>query len=126
MCLVWVTRMAICTENNDGVRRIALADVVDIAQAAELKDALMEPAGSESRVSIRVSAATSIDVTPVQLLWAAVSCPSLLGAAQFVVEGPWSAQVEQSFLNNGLASILSAMLQSPSPQERADVLTNRN
>lgn len=121
---VWVTGMAIGTENNDGVRRIVLADVVDIAQASELKQALMETAGSETRVSIRVSAATSIDVTTVQLLWAAVSCSSLPGAAEFVVEGPWSAQVEQSFLNSGLMPILSAMSQTPAA-ERADVHASR-
>jgi anti-anti-sigma regulatory factor len=117
--------VAICTEDNDGVRRIVLAGVVDIAQAAELKEALMETATSESRVSIQVSGATSIDVTTAQLLWAAVSCPFLLGPARFVVDGPWSPEVEQSFLNSGLAPILSAMLQRPSPQERTDVLASR-
>ena len=45
--------MAINVEDQNGRRRIRLDDVVDIAQAAELKQILMEAIGSFAPVSIR-------------------------------------------------------------------------
>jgi anti-anti-sigma regulatory factor len=116
--------MAISTEDKDGVRCIILADVVDIAEASDLKQALTESIGSISRVCIQVSAATAIDVTTAQLLWAAVSCSSLSGT-ELVVEGPWSAQVEESFLTSGLSPLLQAMVQNLA-EEGANVLASRH
>jgi anti-anti-sigma regulatory factor len=115
--------MAIRTKDTDGRRCIILTDVVDIAQASELKQALTEAIGSASRVSIQVSEATAIDVTTAQLLWAAVSCSSAAGT-ELVVDGPWSTQVEESFLNSGLLAILHAMAEN-STQERSNVNSGR-
>lgn len=116
--------MAISTKDRDDVRCIVLTDVVDIAQASELKQALSEAIGSVSRVSIEVSEATAIDVTTAQLLWAAVSYSSLSGT-EIVVQGPWSAQVEQSFLASGLTPLLQPMVQN-SAEEGANVLASRH
>jgi anti-anti-sigma regulatory factor len=116
--------MAISTKDRDDVRCIFLTDVVDIAQASELKQALSEAIGSVSRVSIEVSGATAIDVTTAQLLWAAVSYSSLSGT-EIVVQGPWSAQVEQSFLTSGLTPLLQSMVQSAAG-EGANVLASRH
>jgi len=116
--------MAISTKNIDGVRRIVLTDVVDIGQAAELKQALTEAIGSASRVVIQISAATSVDITTAQLLWAGVSCSSS-GGVEIVVEGPWSRQVEELFLASGLTPLLQAMVQG-SAGKGADVLVSRN
>ena len=115
--------MAISTKNMDGVRSIVLADVVDIAQASQLKQALIEAIGSASRVVIQVSAATSVDITTAQLLWTVSS--SSLSRAEIVVEGPWNPQVEQSFMTSGLMPILQAIVQS-SVGEGAHVLVSRN
>jgi len=116
--------MAISTKNMDGARCIVLTDIVDIAQAAELKQALTEAIGSASRVVIQVSATTSIDITTAQLLWAGVSCSSL-GGVEIVVEGPWNRQVEESLLASGITPLLQAMVQS-SAGKGADVLFSRN
>lgn len=116
--------MAILTKDTDGRRCIVLADVVDIAQASDLKQALTEGIGWASRIFIQVSGATSIDVTTAQLLWAAVSC-SALSDTEIVVEGPWAAQVEESFLTSGLTPLLQAMTQN-SAVEGTDVLVSLN
>ena len=116
--------MAISTKNMDGARCIILTDVVDIGQAAELKQALTEAIGSASRVVIQISAATSVDITTAQLLWAGVSCSSS-GGVEIVVEGPWSRQVEELFLASGLTPLLQAMVQG-SAGKGADVLVSRN
>jgi anti-anti-sigma regulatory factor len=116
--------MAISTKDRDDVRCIVLTDVVDIAQASELKQALSEAIGSVSRLSIEVSEATAIDVTTAQLLWTVVSYSSLSGT-EIVVQGPWSAQVEQSFLTSGLTPLLQSMVQSAAG-EGANVLASRH
>ncbi len=114
--------MAISTKDMDGVRYIILGDIVDIAQASDLKHALTAAIGSVSRVSIQVSGATTIDVTVAQLLWAAISCASVSGT-ELVVEGPWSKQVEEAFLMSGLTPLLKAMAPS-SPEEGVNVLAS--
>jgi hypothetical protein len=116
--------MAISTKDMEGVRYIILVDVVDIVQASDLKQALTEAIGAVSRVSIQVSAASAIDITTAQLLWAAISCASVAGT-ELVVEGPWSAQVEEAFLMSGLAPLLRAMVHS-SGEEGANVLASRH
>jgi anti-anti-sigma factor len=50
---------------------IRLEGAIDIDRAAELKEALLEALASGQAVRISLQAATSIDVTAVQLLWAA-------------------------------------------------------
>ncbi|WP_348263381.1 hypothetical protein P8935_02230 [Telmatobacter sp. DSM 110680] len=112
--------MAISSKSVGGVRFILLADDVDIAQAAELKQVINEAIKSGSRVSIQVSGATGIGVTAAQLLWAAISSPG----TEIVVEGPWSAQVEESFSASGLRPLLQAIVQS-SVEEGANVLASR-
>jgi anti-anti-sigma regulatory factor len=116
--------MAISTKNMDGARCVVLTDIVDIAQAAELKQALTEAIGSASRVVIQISAATSVDITTAQLLWAGVSCSSH-GGVEIMVEGPWSHQIEELFLASGLTPLLQAMVQSAAGKG-ADVLFSRN
>jgi anti-anti-sigma regulatory factor len=115
--------MAISTEHKDGSLCIILSAGVDIAQAAELKQTLTESIGSVPRVAIQVSAATAIDVTTAQLLWAAVSC-SPLADTEVVVEGPWSTQVRESFLLSGLTPLLQAIVHC-SNAEGANVLASR-
>lgn len=115
--------MAITTNDKDGTRYIVLRDVVDIAQAAGLKRTLTETIGSVARACIQVSSATAIDVTTAQLLWAAVSCAPLSGT-ELVVEGPWSAQVEESFSNTGLSPALQLILEN-SHREESNVLARR-
>lgn len=50
---------------------IRLAGKIDIAVASELKDLLLAALGLASEVHISLEQASSLDVTAVQLLWAA-------------------------------------------------------
>ena len=50
---------------------IRLEGEIDIASARELKDALLEALGAKGEARISLGMATGMDVTAVQLLWAA-------------------------------------------------------
>jgi anti-anti-sigma regulatory factor len=50
---------------------IRLEGTVDISSAAELKALLIESLGSGSKVQVVLAETTDLDVTAVQLLWAA-------------------------------------------------------
>jgi anti-anti-sigma factor len=116
--------MAISAKDIDGTRLITLKDVVDIAQAAELKRILMDAIASSPRVCIQLSAVTAIDVTAVQLLWAAVSHVSSVGA-DLVVNGPMNEEVERSFAGTGIFPILNSMATQPG-REESDVLASQH
>lgn len=63
--------MPVTLEQNDALTCIQLEGVIDVACAAELKELLMEKLQSDSAVYVSLESATSVDVTAVQLLWAA-------------------------------------------------------
>jgi len=115
--------MAISTHIEDGFQYVTLVDAVDIEQAADLKRILMEAIGSAARVCIQVSGATAVDVTTVQLIWAAASCSS--SATELEIQGPWSEQVEESFSHTGLSPVLDLMSRSAA-REETDVLATRH
>ncbi|MGA7243713.1 MAG: STAS domain-containing protein [Terracidiphilus sp.] len=115
--------MAINVEDQNGRRRIRLDDVVDIAQAAELKQILMEAIGSFAPVSIQVSGASAIDVTAVQLLWAALSHASTTGK-EFAIVGPWDEEIERSLSCTGISPIMHSML-AQSGEEESNALAAR-
>src|SRR5580700_8341675 len=83
----WATRfeesrdsMAVTVDTLEGIRTIRLTDVLDIAQAAELKRVLVDAIESSLRVCIQVAGVSAIDVTTVQLLWAAASHAKSVGS----------------------------------------------
>jgi anti-anti-sigma regulatory factor len=116
--------MAINVEDKNGRRCIRLDDVVDIAQAADLKQILMEAIGSFESVRIEVSGASAIDVTAVQLLWAALSHASSTGK-DLAIEGPWNEEIVRSLSCTGISPILLSML-AKSGKEESSVLAARN
>jgi anti-anti-sigma factor len=63
--------MGIHLEKTDAGGLIALRGTVDIACAAELKAFLLEALTPEAGVRISLDGATYLDVTALQLLWAA-------------------------------------------------------
>ena len=63
--------MGISLEKGEMGVSIALADTIDIACAAELKTLLLEALNSGAEVRVSLEKATGLDVTAVQLLWAA-------------------------------------------------------
>jgi anti-anti-sigma factor len=58
-------------EQNGALTCIQLEGAIDIACAAELKELLMEKLQSGSAVYVSLESTTGLDVTAVQLLWAA-------------------------------------------------------
>jgi anti-anti-sigma regulatory factor len=58
-------------EQKDALTLIQLEGAIDVSCAAELKDLLMQKLKSGSSVYVTLESATVLDVTAVQLLWAA-------------------------------------------------------
>ena len=63
--------MPVTLEQKDALTFIHLEGVIDIGCAAELKELLMEKLSSGEAVYISLESVTGLDVTAVQLLWAA-------------------------------------------------------
>jgi anti-anti-sigma factor len=63
--------MGISLDKSETGAVISLAGTIDIACAAELKALLLEALNSGPEVLISLDAATDLDVTAIQLLWAA-------------------------------------------------------
>ena len=63
--------MPVTLEQKDTLPLIHLEGVIDIGCAAELKERLIEKLKSGSAVYVSLESATGLDVTAVQLLWAA-------------------------------------------------------
>jgi len=116
--------MAIDFTKESGRCCIVLSDVVDISHAAELKRILVQALQSNAPLCIQISGATAIDVTIVQLLWAAVHSASAAGT-QLKFEGTWSEDVERLFAHTGLAPILESLRVQSLPGG-VDVLTVRH
>jgi len=58
-------------EQKDALALIRLEGAIDVGCAAELKELLMEKLKSGSAVYVALESATGLDITAVQLLWAA-------------------------------------------------------
>jgi anti-anti-sigma regulatory factor len=65
---------------NDALCRIRLEGAIDIGCAAELKTLLVQALHSGPRVRLAIDGATHLDVTAIQLLWAAEREASRSGA----------------------------------------------
>lgn len=63
--------MPVTLEQNGGLCCIRLEGEVDIASAAELKKLLLQALASGSELRVGLEGATELDITALQLLWAA-------------------------------------------------------
>ncbi|HMG87991.1 MAG TPA: STAS domain-containing protein [Terracidiphilus sp.] len=116
--------MAVDVDTREGIRYIRLADALDIAQAAELKCALMDAIPSSQRVCIQVAAVSAIDVTIAQLLWAAVFHAKSAGS-DLILEGPLSEAVDKSLSATGIYPLMASLLVR-SEEEAGSVHTSRS
>jgi anti-anti-sigma regulatory factor len=89
-----------------------------------LKGVLMDAIASSLRVCIHVAAVSAMDVTIVQLLWAAASQAKLAGSG-LVVESPLSEAVEISLAATGLFPLLASLM-ARSEEGVGHVLSIRN
>jgi anti-anti-sigma regulatory factor len=94
--------MAIELVSKDGAKLLRLVDTVDITQAAELRNLLIEAFESAQRVEVDLSAAASVDITAVQLLWAAQR-HALAHKAEFLWVGAPGTEIEMSLAAAGIS-----------------------
>ena len=74
---------------------------MDIAASAELKKALLEALSAGKKVSVNLGKATELDVTAVQLLWAAAREARGLGV-EFALDGQELPEIRSALLDSGL------------------------
>lgn len=63
--------MSLTLQESETANVVRFEGAVDISSAAELKDLLLQALGSGKEVHLSLAEAQSLDVTAVQLLWAA-------------------------------------------------------
>jgi anti-anti-sigma factor len=127
----WATRipesrgnMAVTVDIQEGTRYIRLTGSLDIAHAAELKRVLVDAIPSSPRVCIEVAGVSAIDVTIVQLLWAAVSYAKSAGL-DLILEGPVSEAAAKSLALTGIFPLMASLVVR-SGEEAGNVLISRN
>jgi anti-anti-sigma regulatory factor len=92
--------MAIVLTQDETESAIALDDAIDISAAAELKAALLTALGNAKPVRVSLAAAVYLDVTAVQLLWAAGRQARGLGV-DFEIAGPIPDAVSSALADAG-------------------------
>jgi anti-anti-sigma factor len=95
--------MGIALQKSDAEHLVALEGTIDIACAAELKTLLLEALDSGAAVRVSLDAATYLDVTAMQLLWAAAQQARRSGQ-QFQFSSPPPEPVSAALLDAGFPS----------------------
>ena len=85
---------------------IRLDGLLDITTAGALKAELLEAIKAGSAISVAVDTATDLDVTAVQLLWAANREAKRAGI-KFAVVGKWREPVQAFLKSMGMDEVLS-------------------
>jgi anti-anti-sigma regulatory factor len=87
---------------------LLLEGTVDIACAAELKSLLIEGLGAGKSMRVSMERADSLDVTVVQLLWAAAR-EAKAGGVELVLEGLVPGPIQAALGGMGIREFWSAM-----------------
>jgi anti-anti-sigma regulatory factor len=88
-------------EQKDALTLIQLEGAIDVGCAAELKELLVEKLKSGSAVYVALESATGLDVTAVQLLWAASREAKRMGV-EFGFKGQMPEGVRSALANAGI------------------------
>jgi anti-anti-sigma regulatory factor len=97
--------MSIALNRPESLSELCLEGAIDIASAAELKDLLIQALGCGTQVRISIDGATALDVTAVELLWAAEREAKRLGLG-FSVAGSVSDEISATLDETGLKPFL--------------------
>lgn len=97
--------MPVTLEENDSSCILHLQGEMAISTALELKEDLLHALASQKSLYLKLAEVSEIDVTIMQLLWAATSEASRAGSP-ISVEGPVSEQIKAALNIAGLASSL--------------------
>ncbi len=93
--------MSVTLHRNGTPCAIDLAGEVDIRSAEELKQALVNALALGRGLCVDLTAAIGIDVTALQLLWAAER-EARTNAQEFILKGLGSATIASSVTHSGL------------------------
>jgi anti-anti-sigma regulatory factor len=99
--------MGISLDESKSKVVIGLEGAVDISSAAELKTLLLRALHCGKKVRVSLNGATDLDVTAVQLLWAAEREASKAGVG-FSFVGPAPAEVSAALGEAGFQQFLIA------------------
>jgi anti-anti-sigma regulatory factor len=87
-------------EQSAGLCEIRVSGVVNIADAADWKKCLLQALASGPEIRLRLEAASELDVTALQLLWAAEREARALGT-KFVVVAPIPEEIAIAVKDGG-------------------------
>jgi anti-anti-sigma factor len=96
--------MPVTLEQSEALRVIRLEGPIDIGCAAELKQILLQALESKDEVSVSMESATDLDVTAMQLLWAAAREANVSGV-ELTLTGPVPEGISISIANAGIESL---------------------
>lgn len=94
--------MPIETQQNKQLHTIRLEGMVDIASAAQLKAVLLEAIADGGALRLSLESVTCLDVTAVQLLWAANQAARTAGVA-IDLDGPLPDSLAQQLAAAGFS-----------------------
>jgi hypothetical protein len=98
--------MPVTLERGEELTMIRLDGEVGIADAAELKGLLLQALGSGQQMRVSLLTTTELDVTAVELLWAARR-EAKASSISFAVEGPVPPIVISTVLQAGFDDFLA-------------------
>jgi hypothetical protein len=99
-------RVPVTLQHGEAKSLIRLEGTVEIASAAGLKKVLVEALGSTRELHLSLQSTTALDVTAVQLLWAAELEAKASGIG-FALEGEAPEQVLSTLVSAGFGSFPS-------------------
>ena len=100
--------MAVTVEQNERGCLLRLEGEATIFMAAELKKALLEAVGSGREVRVNLEGVTEVDLTALQLLWAAEREARAVGG-KFSLAGGLPQEVAAALREAGLESFPAGM-----------------
>ena len=101
--------MTIALNESESESMVVLEGTIDISSAGELKDILIKALGLGKEVCISLDAATYLDVTAVQLLWAAEQQARISGRV-LRFSGQLSDLVSTTLADAGLPSFQASTI----------------
>lgn len=94
--------MPVTLKQKDALTFIQLGGAIDVGCAAELKELLMEKLKSGAAVYVSLESATGLDITAVQLLWAAAREAQRV-SVEFAFKGQTPEAVRCALADDGIA-----------------------
>jgi anti-anti-sigma regulatory factor len=96
----WELDLGIAVEQREESTAICLEGTIDIASAAELKTTLLDALGRGNPVCLSLASNVDLDVTAIQLLWAAEHKARTSGV-EFKLAGPLPEPLRMALKESG-------------------------